>query len=118
MCSLEKMDRKKQRQFRGAHPKRYQADVESIFSLRSRARSIGGINQRQQDLIERRSHAGSHASALSTSQRLQAMSVSARDRLAAAHKQSNFGQKRELRAARANLHEILQENEVYEDVLD
>jgi hypothetical protein len=46
------------------------------------------------------------------------MSVSARDRLAAAHKQSNFGQKRELRAARANLHEILQENEVYEDVLD
>ena len=46
------------------------------------------------------------------------MSTSARDNLAKAHKQSNIGQKRELRAARANLQEILQENEVYEDVLD
>ena len=55
--SLEKMDRKKQRHFRGAHPKRYQADVESIVTS-VRSRSINASKQpsaRLADIIERRS---------------------------------------------------------------
>mmetsp|Transcript_28953 Transcript_28953/g.38589 ORF Transcript_28953/g.38589 Transcript_28953/m.38589 type:complete len:92 (+) Transcript_28953:72-347(+) len=40
---LEKMDRKKQRHFRGAHPTRYQADVESIVTS-VRSHSINANN--------------------------------------------------------------------------
>ena len=46
------------------------------------------------------------------------MSTRASDRLVQAHKQSNIGYTQKIRAAKANLAEILQENEVYEDVID
>ena len=87
------MDRKKQRHFRGAHPKRYQADVESIVtSVRSRSMHPANNAARQQQPFDKQSHAGrSEASHLSTSQRLKAMSTRASDRLVEAHKNSNMG---------------------------
>lgn len=42
---LERMDRKKQRHFRGAHPNRYQADISSIASSR-RSASMNFNSQR------------------------------------------------------------------------
>lgn len=55
---------------------------------------------------------------MSTSDRLKLMSTRASDRLRQAHKQSNIGNTQQVKNQKANLHEILQENEVYEDVLE
>jgi len=40
---LEHMDKKKQRMFRGAHPKRYQADIVSVASRRSKS-NVGALS--------------------------------------------------------------------------
>ena len=57
MYSLEKMDRKKQRHFRGAHPTRYQGDVESICtSTRSASyNTTGAFGRTRTAAFDRRS---------------------------------------------------------------
>jgi len=48
------MDNKKQKYFRGAHPKRYQEDCESLITRSVRSRSIGGgQGSRIAELLER-----------------------------------------------------------------
>ena len=43
-CSLKTLDRKKQNQFRGAHPVRYQADVVSLAStIRSKSNNPNNL---------------------------------------------------------------------------
>jgi hypothetical protein len=70
-------------------------------------------------MVDKRSQAGqSDVSRMSTSQRLKQMSTKASDRLVDAHKRSNMGGAGQVRQAKVNLNEILQENELYEDVLD
>ena len=85
--SLKNLDRKKQKQFRGAHPTRYQADVISIPStVRSKTiNNTAGVNTNTgreviRELIERKSQASHRSSykapnSLNASQRFQALST-------------------------------------------
>jgi hypothetical protein len=106
------MDRKKHRHFRGAHPKRYRIDTQSIASSSNvRSKSISHNPAHIRDHLDKRSEAGeSCRSHLSTSQRLHAMSTraSGTGRLKTALKTA--GKPKDLR-------EIISENQVYEDVV-
>ena len=103
------MDRKKQRNFRGAHPARYRIDTQSIASSSMQPRSQSISHNSVRDIYDRRSQAGeSVASHLSTSQRLHAMSVRASGRPNSTNKTG--GRAKDLR-------DILGENQIYEDVV-
>ena len=111
--SLKNLDRKKQRQFRGAHPERYQADVVSMAST-VRSKSMNTGKALIQEIIERKSQASqrSKRSTLSASQRLQALST----RSSAAQRPMPLLEKSQA-ANRTGLKEFLNEQAMYEDVV-
>ena len=113
------MDRKKQRLYRGAHPTRYQADVESIVtSQRSHSIQAPSIAGHRALSIKGSQPALSGASSQkSTSAQLRAMSTRASDRLVEAHKKSHIGWMSNGRG-KHDLQDILSENEMYQDVVD
>ena len=101
------MDRKKRRHFRGGHPTRYQDDAASLISS-VRSNTVGKVNQsRFNSIFDRRSQAPSIKSGMSTSERLQAMSVKATGQLLP---EGSATQK-------VSLREYLAENQMYEDVV-
>ena len=109
LCSLEQMDRRKQRQFRASHPFRYHNDTTSeVASARSKSSTLMA-SARLKELAARATgslETTSDRSRLSTSQRLKAMSTRASQQ-APSEKASR---PRGLKA-------VLNENTLYEDVI-
>ena len=112
LFSLEHMDKKKQRMFRGAHPVRYQADIASVASRRSKS-NVGGPSN-----VKRFRSINGGIDQMSDAGRSNVSRRSAGGGGGGAHMPTRAAGLPRASHERQTLREFLTENTMYEDVVD